>query len=120
MNKIHCCSCGKNWEYRTGCGIMHSRLDTIAGLFQENIANQFMVYTEEMSPVIFNFAFMPAQCDKCKNIVDVPFLELKGEQYAGDCPLCGYKIEILKDIDNLKCPICRGGDFEQSIIGHWD
>ena len=120
MNKIHCCRCGKDWEFRTGCGIMHSQLDRIAGLFIEDIAEQFMVYAEEKPPVIFDFAFKPAQCSNCRNIVDVPVLEVKGEHYVGDCLLCGHKVKTLKDTENLKCPICSGEDFEQSIIGHWD
>lgn len=120
MNKISCRSCGKSWEYRSGCGIRHSSLKEVARVFEDTVAQQFLQYANENPFCIFHFSYMAAQCSECTNIVEVPFLELNAGRYKGACPLCGHKVEVITEIDNLKCPICGETDFEQSTIGHWD
>ena len=120
MNKIHCHNCGKNWECRSGCGIMHSRLEKIAGLFETDISQRFMVYASEKPPVIFSFSFMMARCDECKEILDVPFLEIKGTQYIGKCPRCAQNVKVIKEIEKANCPKCNCIGLEQHVIGNWD
>ena len=120
MNKISCRSCGKSWEYRSGCGIRHSSLNAVAGVFEDAVAQQLLQYASENPFPIFHFAYMPAQCNHCKEIVEVPVLELEGKQYIGNCPADGRKAEVINDVHNGKCPECGGTDLEQSVIGHWD
>lgn len=120
MNKISCRSCGKSWEYRSGCGIRHSSLNAVAGVFEDAVAQQLLQYASENPFPIFQFSYMPAMCSHCKSIVDIPFLELNGEQFSGSCPLCEHKVEVVTDIENTRCPVCSVVDFEQSTIGHWD
>ncbi len=120
MNKIKCRSCGKSWEYRSGCGIRHSSLKAVAGLFNETVSQQLLQYAEENPFPIFHFSYMPARCNQCKEIVEVPFLELESKQYVNVCPLCNCKVEILTDIESIKCQLCGEVGFEQSTTGHWD
>ena len=120
MNKITCCSCRKNWEYRSGCGIRHSSLNAVAKEFEATIAEQLLQYGNENLFPIFHFSYMPARCSRCKEIVEVPFLEMEGGQYAGACPICSHKVEVIKDIEKWNCPSCGEKNLERSIIGHWD
>lgn len=120
MNKITCCSCRKNWEYRSGCGIRHSSLKAVAKEFEATIAEQLLQYGNENLFPIFHFSYMPARCSHCKEIVEVPFLEMEGGQYAGACPICSRKVEVIKDIEKWNCPSCGEKNLERSIIGNWD
>ena len=120
MNKISCRSCGKSWECRSGCGIRHSSLKEVAGVFEDTVAQQFLQYANENPFSIFHFSYMAAQCSFCNEIVEVPVLELKGEQYIGKCPADDQKVEVIADIESMNCPVCGGTDLEQIVVGHWD
>ncbi len=74
------------------------------GEFPTNWNNALLNYANENLFPIFHFSYMPARCSHCKEIVEVPFLEMEGRQYAGACPICSHKVDVIKDIKKWNCP----------------
>ena len=120
IRKINCRNCDKTWEYRSGCGMMHARLGSVADLFEPDIAAQFMIYADKKPPVIFDFSFMPAKCEQCKDIVEIPVLNILEARYEGKCVSCNSDVKIITDLNKFNCPQCFSKELEQSVIGYWD
>ena len=120
INKISCHSCGKEWEYKSGCGIMHARLEAIADFFEPHVAEEFMVYANAKPPVLFDFALMPAKCEICRSIVEIPVLKIEHTQYVGKCAGCASEAKLITDMDKTECPRCHHKEWKCSVIGSWD
>ena len=120
MNKVSCHQCKKSWEYRSGCGIMHNSLKAVAKVYDDAVAEELLQWADKNPFAIFQFAYVPAQCNHCMEIVEVPFLEIEGRCYIGGCPVCAHEVDRIMDNASLKCPSCLGNDLEWKIIGNWD
>lgn len=122
MLKITCRSCGVGWECRTGCGMQHGNLGTVAGLYPEDIRKEIMEHAAGMEFPVYDFGYRPAHCRQCRAIVGIPVLSFGygGTEYAGVCDRCGQAAEPAEDIAQILCPACHEAALEKEDIGLWD
>lgn len=119
---ISCCNCGKSWECRTGCGILHGSLKEIAKSYEKEMAEEIRALALQQPPVLYDFSFHAAQCMYCRNVVSIPMLSVKqsGKTYTGLCSVCGKNAELQQNTERMVCPACNTSGLEQSEIGRWD
>lgn len=122
LKRIVCRSCGSEWECRTGCGLVHGKLEWIADLYGEDIRKEIKSCLKEGQLVPFTFAYQLSCCKKCGRIESVPVLRLEedGREYVGVCRQCGQKPELVEEIEKTPCPVCHSPALETEEIGHWD
>ncbi len=122
IKKITCRSCGAGWECRTGCGMMHGKLERVAAVFPEDIKKEITGIAEKRDFVPFDFAYQLSYCEECQRIESVPvlcFLE-EDRKYIGLCEQCGQKTELIGEEEKMQCPVCHGAFIETEEIGGWD
>lgn len=120
--KSTCKVCGTSWKYKVGCGIAHCNLDTVLGLFDEEIKDKVKMWANGKAFPRFQFNYHKGICMECKAIVGVPMIKLIPENtlYIGTCEECGGDVEVNEEKDNKKCPICEKNGLEEFMDGLWD
>lgn len=73
---IRCDSCHTGWECRTGSGLMHGSLDSVAGIFSPEQQTEIALSAKQDPLSLFTFSFRPARCSRCHGIVSIPVLTL--------------------------------------------
>ncbi len=121
IQKITCKSCGNSWQCHTGCGLRHSSLEAVSGLFPEPVRAEIRgVLQREMFPA-FDFEFRIAYCPSCNSFESVPALDLRdGRFYTGVCDTCGREVKLAETIEKMHCPSCGGQSLAVLPTGHWD
>lgn len=122
LKKITCKSCGRSWEYETGCGMLHGKLKWVADLYPEDIKKEILSYLKEDEIILFDFGYQLSYCRKCNVIESVPVLRVADDNgvYAGVCGQCGQKTELIEEVEKIQCPVCHGADLTAENIGFWD
>ncbi|MDE7287428.1 MAG: hypothetical protein K2N55_11390 [Lachnospiraceae bacterium] len=122
LKKITCRSCGTEWECRTGCGMMHGRLEWVADLFPEDLKKKIKDYVGGRIFLPFTFSYELSYCKECQRIESVPVLRLyeDSKEYVGPCGQCGQKTELIEETGKTQCPVCRLAFLEIEDIGQWD
>lgn len=122
IEQIACTSCGKSWELRTGCGMMHGQLENVLHMFPAEIIADIKETVGEQRFSYYDFKYKAAVCDTCKNVVSVPVLELPGvsKSYAGECPECKNALPKMLPADIQNCPRCGSEALLKGTIGLWD
>ena len=44
----------------------------------------------------------------------------RGEEYAGLCGKCGKEAELIENIGETRCPVCREASLSEEETGLWD
>lgn len=119
--KIICGSCHKEWDCRTGCGLLHGKLENAAGLYQEEIRKSILASVQQTRFPQFDFAYRLAVCKECQDIVSIPVLSLSQThmKYVGSCENCGKRVELIENVRQTTCLRCKGA-LESENIGMWD
>ncbi len=116
---ITCNNCKRNWQCKTGCGILHSRIDFAARDFPEDTARQIRAEAALHPHALFRFGYQVTGCPHCKNIVSVPVLSMRDTDstYIGPCPECGGTVQP----ENVSvCPVCGRSELSVREVGMWD
>lgn len=121
IERVRCGSCGQSWECKTGCGMLHGKLDTVLDAFSEEIKQEVRKQVGQQMFPRFQFAYKPACCENCKAVVTVPVLELTklDMKYIGGCRRCQSKIEPI-NVNEMRCPVCHEQQLEIEKVGMWD
>ena len=121
IRKITCQSCGRNWELQTGSGLRHGLLENVISAFPENLRKKIAGSMEDMEFPIYDFAYQPAHCEYCCQIVSVPVFEpMEKEAFVGGCPICGRRVKLMKSMKRNACPVCGEKALRDEEIGIWD
>lgn len=122
IERVTCASCGKLWEGKSGCGMMHGRLENVLGLFPQEIVTDIKEATKQQMFPRFHFEYQLTDCTVCKAVVSVPVLELSDAKkiYIGDCPICQSRMVKAAPIEQLQCPNCQKQSLEKNKIAMWD
>ena len=85
--KVTCRACKSEWDCRTGCGVMHGRLEKVAGLYPDGIQKAIMERVAQMEFPVYDFGYRLARCERCRAVVSIPALSFgsDGVEYAGTC-----------------------------------
>ena len=114
IEQIACTSCGKSWELRTGCGMMHGQLENVLHMFPAEIIADIKASVGGQRFPYYDFNYKAAVCDNCKSIVSVPVLELP-EAYKSKNAL-----PKMLPADIQSCPHCGSEALLKGTIGLWD
>ncbi len=119
---IRCDSCHTGWECRTGSGLMHGSLDSVAGIFSPKQQTEIALSAKQDPLSLFTFSFRPARCSRCHGIVSIPVLTLteSDSTFIGPCPACGQKIKPIARLSKSACPVCSNISLKSDTIGRWD
>lgn len=119
IQKVTCNQCGRSWECKTGCGLIHGRMDFIVKEFPYRIQQKINADFSKHPLSFFDFAYHIAECPVCQSLVSVPTLSIEdsGNVFTGSCPECG-KILYPKEI--IACPVCHDTSLSVQEIGGWD
>lgn len=139
LYKISCEKCKREWECRTGCGLMHGRLALAEEEFPEEIKRAIRAEVSKQSLDLFDFGYRIAVCGRCGNVVSVPVLKLleREKVFVGLCPECESVVpqEELwtgqpeesqdgqperQEIESHDCPACQEKALSIQPIGLWD
>lgn len=122
INKITCGSCQREWECKSGCGLLHARLEDVVREFPEEMGREIISQTDGEEFPIFDFAYQSAVCTGCRSMVGVPVLTFadKNKEYVGRCPICGGAAWPAADLGDVCCPVCGKKALEEEEIGSWD
>lgn len=120
--KITCNSCKKEWERKTGCGILHADLARIAQLYPPQIGRKIREYGERTQFPLFDFGFRLSYCDFCSSVESVPVLEFEetGEVCIGRCPHCMQEVKLIGEVEQAECPACHEQALTSQETGLWD
>ncbi|MCR5675521.1 MAG: hypothetical protein K6G16_07430 [Lachnospiraceae bacterium] len=119
-----CKNCGKKWELRLGYGLMHGRAADVAALFPSDVRRELPLEEMRRMDVPWSFAYEPAVCAYCRDIVTVPVLRVgkEGTEYVGGCSVCGGAAERVprEELEKAKCPDCGQAGLRIRDAGVWD
>lgn len=91
IEQVSCSKCNASWQCNVGYG--------------------FQVY----SP------YQMACCRNCKAIISVQDSdENKADKDIFLCPECGEKVELIENIEDAECPVCRQKSLRSQDVGRWD
>ncbi len=122
IERTTCKVCGKSWQYKTGCGVSHWKLDVVLELFDAATKTQVEAWASGKDVPLFQFDYHKALCHTCKAVVGVPVLKLFPENtlHIGKCEACGSEVTIPEDANLISCPECGGQPLERCKEGLWD
>lgn len=139
LYKISCKNCKREWECRTGCGLMHGRLAFVEEAFPEEIRRAIHADRSEQSLDLFDFGYQITVCRRCGNVVSVPVLKMIEQEklFVGLCPECGDTIhqdELWtgqpgespdvqpgeQEVGPHVCPACQEETLSFQMTGVWD
>lgn len=120
--KVTCRACKSEWDCRTGCGVMHGRLEKVAGLYPDGIQKAIMERAAQMEFPVYDFGYRLARCERCRAVVSIPALSFgsDGVEYAGTCAGCGQEADRMETVEQTQCPVCGEMALEQEETGLWD
>ena len=105
----------------TGCGLRHGMLENVVPVFPEIMRKGIRNSMADMEFPIYDFAYQPAHCEYCSRIVSVPVFTPMGKaSFFGGCPVCGHEVELIRSVEETKCPVCGENALQEEEIGLWD
>lgn len=121
IRKITCQSCGRDWEINTGSGLQYGQLENAVSVFPDNQQRRILRSMKDMEFPIYDFAYQPACCEYCCQIVSVPvFTPMEKEPVVGRCPVCGRRVKPMKSVGKNVCPVCGNKALLEEETGIWD
>lgn len=120
--EVTCQACGAKWQCRTGCGLLHGRLETVADFYSPKEQEEIKDYAgKELFP-FFDFRYQLSHCVHCRKIVSVPVLKIGNspKAYASECEQCRKQTKLIEDITKEPCPVCGKTALKAEETGQWD
>lgn len=121
IRTITCKSCGREWELQTGSGLQYGRIEKAASVFPENLQRGILKSMSDMEVPIYDFAYRPAYCEYCCQLVSIPVLTpMEKQGFIGGCPICGRQAELIQSVEQTPCPVCGEKALWEEETGTWD